>query len=74
MLPTTTDIIPAVRLSPREMQMLAGIAADLTPKKLAKCYGIRVGTVWVYLYRAKRKMKVKSLAAAVAEAMRRGLI
>jgi DNA-binding CsgD family transcriptional regulator len=61
-------------LSPRELQVLAGLAADCTPKQLAASYGLSINAVRAYLARAKRKLRVSSPVAAVAEAIRRGWI
>lgn len=64
--------ITEAKLSPRELQVLAGLASDCTPKQLAFSFGISVQAIKTYLVRAKRKLGVVSASAAVAEAIRRG--
>jgi len=61
-----------IKLSPRELQVLTGLAADRSMKELAIELGISIKTARAYLSRAKRKLRVRSAGAAIAEAVRRG--
>jgi two-component system nitrate/nitrite response regulator NarL len=62
------------RLTEREQQVLAGLAAGLSGPQIAR--GLRLGkaTVKTYLSRLYVKLGVSDRAAAVAQAMRAGLI
>jgi DNA-binding CsgD family transcriptional regulator len=65
-------IVEVHPLSPRELQVLSGLAADHSIKEMAGDLGIAVSTIRGYLGRAKRKLGVRSSEAAIMEAMRRG--
>jgi two-component system nitrate/nitrite response regulator NarL len=63
-----------VRLSDRERQVLALIAEGLSYPEIATRIYVSTGTVKTYATRAFEKLGVSGQAAAIAEAMRRGLI
>lgn len=63
-----------VSLSPREADVLRGVAAGLTNKAIALKLGISEHTVKFHLGGAMTKLGAASRAEAVASAIRRGLI
>ncbi|MCS6911265.1 MAG: response regulator transcription factor, partial [Anaerolineales bacterium] len=63
-----------VSLSPREADVLRGVAAGLTNKAIALKLGISEHTVKFHLSGAMTKLGAASRAEAVASALRRGLI
>jgi DNA-binding NarL/FixJ family response regulator len=65
---------PAVSLSPREADVLRGVAAGLTNKAIAVKLGISEHTVKFHLGGAMTKLGAASRAEAVASALRLGLI
>ncbi|WP_353113978.1 LuxR C-terminal-related transcriptional regulator [Microbacterium sp.] len=72
--PTTTASIPAVRLSPRELDVLACAAMGATNAEIATELGLREGTVKAYLGTAMSKLDASTRHAAVARARRIGLL
>jgi len=64
----------SVTLSPREADVLRGVAAGLTNKAIALKLGISEHTVKFHLGGAMTKLNAASRAEAVASAIRRGLI
>jgi two-component system nitrate/nitrite response regulator NarL len=65
---------PAVILSDRESEILGRLAGGLTAPTIAAELGLSVSTIKATLQRLYEKLGVSDRAAAVAEAMRRGLI
>jgi two-component system nitrate/nitrite response regulator NarL len=61
-------------LSTREAQILALIAEGLSSRKIAERLAIRSSTVKTHVHHLFEKLGVNDRAAAVAEAMRRGLL
>ena len=61
-------------LSPRETEVLQGIANGLTLEYIAFQLGISTRTVKYYTQEIKRKLNAPSNACAVARAMGQGLI
>lgn len=61
-------------LSPREIQVLTGVARGLTNSQLAKELFIGETTVKTHLRRSFTKLGVQDRTSAVTEALRRGLI
>ena len=61
-------------LSPRETEVLQGIANGLTLEYIAFQLGISTRTVKYYTQSLKRKLDAPSNACAVARAMGQGLI
>lgn len=72
--PVTTGTIPAVRLSPRETDVLACAALGCTNAEIASQLGLREGTVKAYLGTAMSKLDASTRHAAVARARRKGLL
>jgi two-component system nitrate/nitrite response regulator NarL len=68
------DQEPPVRLSDREEQILDGLARGLSAPAIGRELGLSAATVKSYLQRLYDKLGVSDRAAAVAEAMRRGLL
>lgn len=66
--------IPAIHLSPREIDVLACAALGLTNAEVATELGLREGTVKAYLGTAMTKLGASTRHAAVASARRRGLL
>jgi len=60
-------------LSPREVEILEMVADGLATTEIASRLYLSVATVKTHLHRTFRKLGVNDRAAAVAEAMRRGL-
>jgi len=54
------------RLTPREYLTLRLLAMGFTVKQIATEYGVRVGTVRVYTFEARRKLDAETLYQAVA--------
>ena len=65
---------PAVRLSPRQLQLLRALAAGRSNKELAHDLGLSEATVKGYLKDLYVRLEVTSRAGAVAYGMRHGLI
>jgi two-component system nitrate/nitrite response regulator NarL len=65
---------PAVALSPRERDMLVGLARGLSGPQIAAELHLSPSTVKTHLQRLYDRLGVSDRAAAVAEGMRRGLI
>jgi len=63
-----------VHLTPREHDVLLGLAAGKTAPTIAKDLHVSTATVKTHLKTLYEKLGVSDRAAAVAEAMRRGLI
>jgi DNA-binding NarL/FixJ family response regulator len=61
-------------LSPREHQVLAGFVAGKSYKQIAADLGIQIDTVRTYVRTLYRKLQVNSVAAAVTQALRQGLV
>jgi two-component system, NarL family, nitrate/nitrite response regulator NarL len=65
---------PALTLSPREHDVLRGLARGLTGPQIAAELHVSPSTVKTHLQRLYERLGVSDRAAAVAEGMRRGLI
>jgi two-component system nitrate/nitrite response regulator NarL len=65
---------PATVLSPREHDVLRGLARGLTGPQIASELHVSPSTVKTHLQRLYERLGVSDRAAAVAEGMRRGLI
>ncbi|MEE1922654.1 LuxR C-terminal-related transcriptional regulator [Pseudomonas sp. 148P] len=61
-------------LAPRELEALLGVAQGMTAKEIARQMHIAQGTVVNRIESAMFKLGVAKRTAAVAEAMRRGVI
>lgn len=61
-------------LAPRELEALLGVAQGMTAKQIAQQMQIAPGTVVNRIENAMFKLGVAKRTAAVAEAMRRGVI
>lgn len=61
-------------LAPRELEALLGVAQGMTAKEIARQMQIAPGTVVNRIENAMFKLGVAKRTAAVAEAMRRGVI
>jgi DNA-binding CsgD family transcriptional regulator len=72
--PVTTNSIPAVHLSRRELDVLACAAVGSTNGEIASQLGLREGTVKAYLGAAMSKLDASTRHAAVARARRAGLL
>ncbi|MGX1792982.1 LuxR C-terminal-related transcriptional regulator [Microbacterium sp. NPDC055312] len=70
----TTEPAAAVRLSPRETDVLACAALGATNAEIAAKLGLREGTVKAYLSAAMSKLDAPTRHAAVARARRAGLL
>ncbi|GGI39688.1 putative transcriptional regulatory protein NarL [Cnuibacter physcomitrellae] len=64
----------AVTLSPRERDILAAAAAGRSAPEIARAMHLSTSTVKTYLRRLYEKLGVGSRGAAIAEAMRLGLL
>ncbi|MFS0854618.1 LuxR C-terminal-related transcriptional regulator [Microbacterium sp. 179-I 3D4 NHS] len=71
---TVTSPVPAVRLSPRETDVLACAALGQTNSEIAAHLGLREGTVKAYMGTAMSKLDASSRHSAVARARRAGLL
>lgn len=69
-----TKPAPPVALSPREREMLALIVEGLTAKEIADRLGVSIHTTDTHTRHLFRKLGVHSRAAAVARALRDGLV
>lgn len=69
-----TRPIPAVRLSPRETDVLACVALGSTNAEIAARLNLREGTVKAYLGTAMSKLDASTRHAAVARARRAGIL
>ena len=65
---------PAIELSPREHDVLRGLARGLSGPQIAAELHVSPSTVKTHLQRLYERLGVSDRAAAVAEGMRRGLI
>lgn len=72
--PTTTAPVPAVTLSPRELDVLACVATGATNAEIAAQLGLREGTVKAYLGTAMSKLDASTRHAAVTHARKAGLL
>lgn len=70
----TTGAIPVVRLSPREMDVLACVALGSTNAETATQLGVKEGTIKAYLGTAMSKLDASTRHAAVAKARRMGIL
>lgn len=61
-------------LTPRELDVLAGVARGERTKEIARRLGVSERTAWAYLTTIYNKLGVDSRASAVAVAMERGLL
>jgi two-component system, NarL family, nitrate/nitrite response regulator NarL len=68
------DRAPVASLSDREREILGGLARGLTAPAIARELDLSASTIKSYLQRVYEKLGVSDRAAAVAEAMRRGLL
>ncbi len=62
------------RLSPREREILRLLAAGMSNREISQSLSISVGTTKSHLESISRKLGTSHRAAAVAEAIRRGLV
>lgn len=69
-----TGRTPAVRLSPRETDVLACVALGRTNAEIAAQLGLREGTVKAYLGTAMSKLGASTRHAAVVSARRAGIL
>ncbi|MBF0817468.1 response regulator transcription factor [Microbacterium paludicola] len=69
-----TEPIPEVRLSPREVDVLARAALGETNAQIGMLLGLREGTVKAYLSAAMAKLDASTRHAAVARARKWGLL
>lgn len=69
-----TEPIPEVRLSPREIDVLARAALGETNAQIGELLGLREGTVKAYLSAAMAKLDASTRHAAVAGARKWGLL
>jgi len=72
--PVTTGPVTAVRLSPREIDVLSCAALGATNAEIAARLGLRAGTVKAYLGSAMSKLDASTRHSAVAKARRAGLL
>ena len=72
LLTTDTSRAPAVRLAPREVDVLACVAAGATNGAAAERLGVTAETVKAYLRSAMRKLGVRTRGQAVVAARRAG--
>ncbi|MCK2037497.1 LuxR C-terminal-related transcriptional regulator [Microbacterium sp. SSW1-49] len=72
--PVSTGPVPTVRLSPREIDVLACAALGSTNAEIAGRLGLREGTVKAYLGTAMSKLDASTRHSAVAKARRAGLL
>jgi NarL family two-component system response regulator YdfI len=61
-------------LTPRELDVLTGVARGERTKEIARRLGVSERTAWAYLTSIYNKLGVDSRASAVAVAMERGLL
>lgn len=69
-----TEPVTAVRLSPRETDVLASVAMGATNAEIGASLGLREGTVKAYLGSAMAKLDASTRHAAVTRARRAGLL
>ncbi|WP_238439417.1 helix-turn-helix transcriptional regulator [Microbacterium sp. JZ31] len=69
-----TEPLPEVRLSPREIDVLARAALGETNAQIGELLGLREGTVKAYLSAAMAKLDASTRHAAVARARKWGLL
>ncbi|NNF05759.1 MAG: response regulator transcription factor [Candidatus Eisenbacteria bacterium] len=65
---------PPQALSPREQEVLTGLASGQAYKQVAESLGISIDTVRFHIRNVYKKLEVHSQSAAVAKALREGLI
>lgn len=70
----TTPAVPAPELTPRETEILRGIAKGFTYTELAEWLGISRHTVPVHIKNIYRKLAANNRSEAVYEASKRGLL
>ncbi len=70
----STDELPAEKLTPREMEILAAVGEGLSNKAVARRLGISAHTVKFHLEAIFAKLEAGSRAEAVVKRLRRGLI
>jgi DNA-binding CsgD family transcriptional regulator len=71
----TDRTIPGIqRLTERELEILKLTSDDLTTGEIAEWFGISVLTIRTHRFNIIRKLGVKSFLAAVAQALRAGVI
>ena len=70
----STGPVPTVRLSPREIDVLACAALGATNAEVAARLGLREGTVKAYLGTAMSKLDASTRHSAVTKARRAGLL
>jgi DNA-binding CsgD family transcriptional regulator len=66
--------VPFGRVTPRQAQALRCAADDLTHKQAARKLGVEPSAVRGLNQRAREALGARTIAGAVAEALRRGLI
>lgn len=71
---TSLERVPEVRLSPREIDVLARAALGETNAQIGVLLGLREGTVKAYLSAAMAKLDASTRHAAVARARKWGLL
>jgi DNA-binding NarL/FixJ family response regulator len=74
MLAKLTKPSPPVALSPRELEMLSLIVEGLTAKEMADQLGVSIHTIDTHTRHLFKKLNVRSRAAAVARALREGMV
>ena len=65
---------PIRALSPREQQVLTGIAKGFDGRELARMLGISISTVEVHRSRIRKKLKIRSVAGLTRFAIFHGLL
>jgi len=74
MLAKLTKPSTPVALSPRELEMLSLIVDGLTAKEMADQLGVSIHTIDTHTRHLFKKLNVRSRAAAVARALREGMV
>jgi two-component system nitrate/nitrite response regulator NarL len=72
--PTSAKDGPPSALTPREREVLEGLARGLANKEIARQLGLAEVTVKLHTRRILEKLKVRNRAAAAAVAISRGLV
>jgi DNA-binding NarL/FixJ family response regulator len=70
----TTDSVSLSMLTPRQIEVLKGIASGLTTKETAHQLGISVKTVETHRAAIMQRTKLRTVAALVLFAVREGLV
>ncbi len=65
---------PSMGLTPRELEILQGLAKGLTSVEIAEMFAISKQTVSVHIRNIYRKMEVRNRTEAAYEALRLGLV